>query len=357
MAKGHEGWVAIVPETKGWGSSVFAAGNYLFADSETLSISKEFTERADKITYGRALKPSNRVNGPQKPGGGIQFQFRSDDVLPTLMSHYQMYKGSSQGGTATGTVVYDLVPSKSEPNWTGSAFGNGTYGAAAGDMFTVGVIKKFFDTTQNGGTNSMWFKSCIADSLEFNLTASDDAKMTANFKAYDVDAGTALGASLNPSNASIGSYSTKPSFIAWVGTLLFAGQSLDITTISFTSANNTEDRSIIGRKNPSKYPLGRVSVKGKIDLDIPKDGLKWMGSQLADGTFAVSGTLYNSVNDSVIFAMPMCKYESFEMNLAGGNSESTFSIPFVAYESEDGGTAPIKWTVRTTGYGTVFDHI
>lgn len=357
MAKGYEGWLAIVPETKGWGSSTFTAGNYIYADSEALGVHKEFIERPEKITYGRALKASSRISSVQKPGGAVTFQPRSDDCIPTLMAHFQMYTATSLGGTASGTVLYTFVPSRTEPNWVGSSFGTGTYGAASGDMFTVGVWKKFFNTTSNGGTNGQAYTSGIVDELSITYTAGQDLKFSPNFKFYSVDAGTALPATRDPNNAVFGSYSTRSSIISWNGTLAFDGGSLDITSITVKSQNNTEDRSVLGRKNPSKYPFGRLLVSGSLELDLPKDGLKYIGSMLNNSNFSITGSFYNGANDYMTINMPKCCYNPFEINFSGGQNETTFSIPFLAYESEDGGTAPIAIQVGATGWGTVFNHI
>lgn len=357
MAKGFEGWLAVVPETKGWGSSAFTQGDYWNADSESLQINKEFIERPEKITFGRALKASSRISGVQKPGGAITYQPRSNDCIPVFMAHFQKYVATSLGGTASGSVLYTFVPTKTEPNWTGSAFANGNYTAASGDMFTVGVYKKFFDTSSNGGTNGMAFTSGVVDQLQMTYTAGQDAKLTPTFKFYNVDAGTPLSSARNPNNAVFGSYSTRSSFISWNGTLLFDGNSLDITSITINSQNNTEDRSVLGRKNPSKYPFGRFLISGSLDLDLPKDGLKYVGSMLANGTFSITGSLYNGANDYVVFNLPQCCYNPFDINFANGQSETTFSIPWQAYESEDGSTAPVTIQVGATGWGTAFNHI
>jgi tail tube protein len=355
MAKGFEGWLAIVPETGGWGSSAFAQGNYIFADSEALQINKEFIERPEKITYGRAQKASSRISSLQKPGGALTYQFRSEDSLPILMAHFQMYIGTA-AGTAAGTSIYTFVPAKTEPNWAGSAWGTGTYGATSGDMFTVGVWKKFFNTTTNGGTNAMAFTSGIVDQLQITLTAGQDAKFTPNMKFYSVDAGTALPATRDPNNAVFGSYSTRSSFTSWNGTLTVGGVSIDITSVTINSQNNSEDRQIIGRLNPSKYPFGRYLVTGSLDLDLPKDGLRYVGSMLSNQAFAITGSLYNGADDYLSFNLPACRYNPFEINFSGGQGETTFSIPFVAYESEDGGTSPITVVVRTSGWGSRFNH-
>lgn len=355
MAKAFEGWLVIVPETRGWGSNTFTEGKYIYADSESLQVNKEFTERPDKITYGRSMKASSRISGVQKPGGPINYQFRSDDSLHVFMAHFQMYTGTAVG--SAGTALYTFVPTKGEPNWVGSNFGTGTYGAATGDMFTVGVYKKLFNTSSNGGTNGFAYTSGIVDQLELTLTAGQDAKLVPSFKFYNVDPGTVFGTNRDPSNTVFGSYSQKSSFMSWVGTLSFAGQSIDITSIKITSKNNTEDRAVLGRLNPSKYPFGRFLISGSLDLDFPKDGMKYIGSMLSNQGFSITGSLYNGANDYVTFNLPNCKYAPVEVNFAGGQSETTFSIPFVAYESEDGGTSPITVQVGCYGWGSVFNKL
>lgn len=355
MSKGFDGWIALVPETKGWGSTTYTKGHFLHVDSEAVHINKEFKERPEKIVFGRSLKPSSRVSGQQMPGGDLTYQFRSDDCLAILGAHYQNYVATSLGGTATGTVKYTFTPAKTEPNWIGSAFGTGTYGADPGDMYTVGVYKKIFNTGSYNGTNGFRFSSGIVDSIEMTLAPNDDAKMKLGLKFYGVDGGTKLGTALDPPNSTLGSYSSLSSFMSWNGTLTVAGESLGITSMNITTKNNSETKNIIGYINPTRYPQGRFEVSGSFDVDLPKDGLKWIGSMLANRTFAIAGTLFNSTYDQVTISVPAAYYKTMELDLKGGQAETTFSIPFVAYESEDGATSPITLAVTTQGWGTVFD--
>jgi len=219
------------------------------------------------------------------------------------------------------------------------------------------VYKKLFNTTQNSGTNGMAFTSGVVDQLEITMTAGQDAKLAPTYKFYNVDAGTALGTQLDPSNTVFGSYSAKSSFMSWNGTLSFAGQSIDITSIKVTSKNNTEDRQVVGRKNPSKYPFGRFMISGSLELDFPKDGIKYIGSMLGNEGFAVTGSFYNGPHDYMTINMPNCKYAPFEVNFAGGQGETTFSLPFVAYESENGLVSPITVQVGCTGFGSAFNKL
>lgn len=358
MSKGFDGWIALVPETKGWGSSVYAKGNFLHVDSEALHINKEFKERPEKIVFGRSLKPSSRVSGQQNPGGELTFQPRSDDCLPALAAHFQNYTATSLGGTASGTVQYTFTPAKTEPNWLGSAFGTGVYGADPGDMFTVGVVKKIFNTTQYGGTNGFKYSSGIVDSLEMTMAPNDDLKFKLGMKFYSVDAGTKLGTLLDPPlGTTMANYSTKTSFMSWTGTLTVAGEALGITGMTTMLANNSEVKNVIGRLNPIRFPQGRYGVEGSFEVDLPKDGLKWIGSMLANSPFALTGTFYNSDFDQVAFSIPNARYKTMELDLKGGAAETVFSIPFVGYESEDGSESPITVVVTTTGWGTSLDNL
>ena len=352
MAKGFEGWVCLLPEDKGWkGTSTLIRGNFLFADEESLSINKNIIERPGKITHGRALKASGRVLGEQTPGGDVTFQFRSDDVPMVCAAHFQKFIGSALGGTATGTTLFTFVPEKGVPNFTGSAFGTGAYTAGKGDCYTVSVLKKFFDTTENGGTTAQWYKSCVVDELMFTMTAGDDAKCKAAFRAGNVDVGSVVGSLLNP-NSSLGSYSTKESFEWWSATLSYGGGTLDVNKFEWSSKNNMDPFKVLGSQNPSRYRFGRNQVEGSFDLDMPYDGLKHFATMLGGSAFAVTATLYNGVHDYVTFNFPNCRLRPIEANLRGGDQETAFTLPFTAYEAENGSTAPVTVQVETTTWGS-----
>jgi hypothetical protein len=354
MSKGFEGWLMIVPEDKGWaGTSTAIRGNALFADSESMRINQDIKERPGKLVYGRALKASNRVVGEQVPDGDIEWQFRSDDLPPVLMAHFQKYIGTAFGGAGTlvGSAQFTFVPEKGVPNFTGSAYGTGAYTAAKGDAYTVGVIKKLFDTTQNSGTNAQWYKSCLVDSVSWSMAAGDDAKVKASFKAARVDYGTAIPQASNPSS-SLGSYSPYSSYEFWTGTLVWAGGTIDVSKLEWTSKNNMSEFKAIGNKNPSRYNFGRYDISGSLDLDFPYDGFKYFGSMIGGSSFALTATMYNGTSDWVSFSFPNCRLKPIEVNMKGGDQETTFGLPFAAYESEDGQTSPVTVIVHTQTYGS-----
>lgn len=354
MSKGYEGWLAILPEDAGWkGTSTLIRGNVLFADSESLQINQEIKERPGKIVYGRALKASNRTVGEQTPGGDVEFQFRSNDLPLVCLAHFQKYIGVAYGGAGTlvGSSQFTFVPEKGVPNSSGSAYGTGVYTAAKGDLFTVGVVKKFFDTTENGGTNAQWFKSCIVDELMFTASAGDDAKCKASFRAGNVDMGTALPASVNP-DSSFGSYSALDSFEHWTATLAWAGGTLDVTKLEWSSKNNLDEYRALGSRNPSRYRFGRYDISGSFDLDFPYDGMKYFATMVAETPITITATFYNGTSDWVSFSFPNARLKPIEASMKGGDQETTFSLPFSAYESEDGTTAPVTVVVHTLTYGS-----
>jgi hypothetical protein len=355
MAKGFEGYIAVLPETKGWGTTTSSEGFFLYADSESLSIGQEFTDRPDKLVQGRAEKPASRTVSAQKPNGDIEFQMRSDDVLSVLMGHFQKYTGTTMFKTGT-PANYTFVPEKKQPDWVGSSWGTGGYTSDSGDIYTFGILRKILDNS-DGTDNSTLFSNCIVDQLVFNLEADNDAKITASIKSKSVDVGTHIGSSLNPPS-SLGSYSSLSPFEGYEGTFSIGGRTdLDITSITFTSVNNTEDRSSLGDLNPTKYDFGRYMVTGVAQIDAPPEALAHLGSMASDLSLAINGTLWNGSNDYITISMPNCKYEPFDVNLSGASSTTEYGLAFKAFESADGATAPISVVVQTTGMGSAFTKL
>ena len=355
MSKGYEGWINI-REGNGWGSTTVREGMFYYVDSVDLSPNKEFTERPEKIVFGRGLKSAHRTSGAQKPGGSVDFQPRSDDLPMVLMSHCQMYNGTVSAGVAT----YTFTNVKTQPDWAGATYGTGAvaslYPTAAGDMFVVDVEKKFHDVTTSA--NKEEYISCIADEITLTAAANEDLKLSASFKADSY--GSVNSAASEDPNSSQGSYSTNSQFDYFRGTMTVAGDAstaIDITNFSVTSSNGAEERVVIGQLNPSKYPFGRTSIKGEFTLDMPDDGLKHVGSMLDNVTFALTGTWFNAANDQIAFNMPDCRRDPFGVNQSGGEETNEMTIPYTAYESADGDTAPITWTVITTGLGSAFDIV
>ncbi len=284
----------------------------------------------------------------------MEFQFRSDDLPFLLLAHFQKYIGTRFAGTGSSanTSKFTFVNEKAVPSFGGVAFGTGGYTAAAGNVFTMSVVKKYFDTTQNNGTNAQWYKSCIVDQLTISADADDDAKITASIKAGTADYGTAIASASNP-NSALGSYSTKPVFNSWSFNVTWGGGTLAINRIEINSMHNLEERVVLGTISPVDYRFGRTVVEGSVDIDWPYDGLKYFGTLLGGSAFSVVGTLSNGTTDFMIVNMPNCRLKDFEAPLKPGEDTVTSSLPFEAFESEDGLTAPLTVIVATDTYGSV----
>lgn len=349
MSKGYDGWI-LCREGNGWGSTTVKEGMAYYVDSVDMGPNKEFTERPEKIVYGRSLPANTRTSGALKPGGSLDFQPRSDDFPMLLMAHNQMYTGTVSAGVAT----YTFVPVQTNPDWGGASYGSGSYTTPAGDMFVVDVWQKMHNASS--AANVQKYTSCIVDELTLTAAANEDLKSTVSFKADSY--GTANSPDSDNPNSSLGSYSTNSMFEFFTGTVFFAGDSstaIDITNLTITSKNGAEERVVIGKRDPSKYPFGRTMVNGEMTMDLPEDGLKHMGSMLDGEALSVSGTWFNSADDFIAFSCENVRRDPFSVNQSGGEETNEMTIPFTAYESADGETAPITWTVKTTGLGSAFE--
>ena len=353
MPKGFEGWVVAERQIGGWTFDDFTAeGHFFYADSESLSPNQEYKDRPEKITYGMTEKLNSRTKGPQKPGGDLTFQPRSNDVVNVFMSHFQKYIGVDSGN-GDGTSIYTFVPCKAQPDWAGTLYGTGAYTGTEGDMFVNNYHVKFNDTTA-GTNNAKKFGRAFADQIVLESAAGEDVKLTASLKskefAFARDTSTPPGAR--------GSYSELTPFEFFEGTITVDGRTdLEITNFSLTSSRNSEDRPTVGNLNPTKYDFGRYTCEGVIQVDAPKEVTWHLGSMLLDETFAIAGTWFNSASDYMIVSIPNAKYQPFDVNLSAGDAQTEYGIAWKAYESNDGTTSPITVTVKTTGMGSAFDVI
>ncbi len=351
MSKGYDGWI-IVSEGNGWGSTTVREGHALFVDGVDLGPNKEFTERPEKIVFGRGLQSTMRTSGAVKPGGSVDFQPRSDDFPMILMAHCQMYEGTVSASVAT----YTMVNVKTQPDWAGATYGSGSYVTAAGDMFVVDVERKFHAAASAG--NKETFVSAIVDEITLTSAANEDLKIAAVFKADSY--GSVNSAASEDPDSSLGSYSSNNQFEYFSGTLTIAGDTnttIDITNFTVTSKNGAEDRVVLGLLNPARYPFGRISVQGEFTMDMPEDGLRHIGSMLDNVTMGVTATWFNADNDFIALDMPLCKRDPFAINQSGGEDTNEMTVPYTAYESLDGLTAPVTWTIRTTGLGSAFEIV
>jgi hypothetical protein len=323
------GYISVTPNLGAYtGAVIDGKGMRLYADKENLQVGAQYRD-LDLVGNSRVI--NNRAHLPNLPQGQFTFTPRSNDILAPLMAHFQLRAGSALSG---GTTYYEFTPSLRSPSTFGSSFGTGTYGLS-GDMFTVNVTKLV-----NG--SAIRFNQGVCDTLVWDFKASDDFSLTSEYRFKSV---SLIGSS---SAGSTGSYSTLPSFSGFNSSIDFMG----VAPVDFklTLKNKVSDYKPAGGTY-SYYKFTDYFVEGNATIDLSKVSLAYLGSMLGTQSFSISGTLSNSLADRIIFQIPNCRMNDFDLKLG----ENTISIPFRAYEP-DSFSAPIKVMVWTQHYSaTTFE--
>lgn len=334
MSQKHEAHITVW-EDYSWRGTAQTNPHALYVDSESFSVGKEIKDLQNLSRDGRVSKLESQVGNAIKPNGKFTFQPRDDDLANILFSHYQM-------GTRTGSgpYTYTLVPSKGNPTYTNNSIrGEGLYGEGTGDVYSSSFMKKYFDTNENGGTNSIFFRHGICDKLSYNITSSEDLKVSCDYKFRDVVVGTAY--SLNPGDVGEGSYSTQSAWEWFEGTVLVGGDSLSLKSIEWEGNNNLTEKSVMSRRDPDWFAFGDYTTEGNFNLDFPKDGMLQIGSMIGTKVFSIVGTLFKTGTEFLAFDMPYCTRRPFDVAIDGKRVES--NIPFKAFEKD--GTSPVTITL------------
>lgn len=335
MSKKYESYITVFEDTN-WRGDSLGSSFPLYVDSESLDAGKQIINNNNLIRDGRVNKQESQVSGPIKPEGVITFQPRVDDIGAVLYSHFQLLQESG-----TGPYSYIYNPSKYPPRFNDSSSSSeGTYGSEPQAVYSVSFLKKCFDTTENGGTNSMLFKHGVCDSLSLNVGAGEDVKLECNYKFRDLIDGTAI--SDNPPSSHVGSYSENAPFEWYHGTVTIDGVDFSIESINLRSVNSLEEKSILGRREPDSFIFKEYLVEGQFSLDFPKDGMLQIGSMFDLSEFSISGTLFQGTSNKITFEVPNCIRQPFNVGL--NEDTVTATIPFKGFEKD--GTSP--FTVRVT---------
>jgi len=329
MSKKDQGFISIY-EDNSWISNGVNSPSALYVDSESLSLNKEIKSLDNLVSGGRAPLIESQISGAVKPAGNVTFQPRVDDVGKVFYSHFQC------GTIKDGTSIF--VPSKNNPKYTSDLPSTGTYGAAAGGVYSVSFLKKYFNTSDNGGTNSTYYKHGICDDLEMNMSINKDFVVNASYKFRDYEYGTAIAA--NPGTLSdVGSYSPYAPWEWFQGTIAFENTSIGLETLSVKCSNNLVEKSRLGRLNPEQFTFRDHTVEGQFSMDFPTDGLLSVGSMLDLNKFSLSGTLVNGTN-KLLIDMPHCIRMPFDVNI---KKTVNINTPFKAMQYD--GTSPITVTL------------
>jgi len=332
MSRKESAFISLYQDVS-WSSDSVINPDTLWVDSESLALNKEIKSLDNLTRGGRIPLISSQVSGAVKPAGDINYQPRPIDLNKILYSHFQC---GTQLGTDTtpGTNIY--VPSKNNPIYSDEPPCNGGYGEGTGGVYSVSILKKYFDTN---GTNSTYFKHGICDTLEFNVESRSDLKVKASYKFRDYVSGTQIAGV--PDSALVGSYSSDTPWEGFHGTLLIDNQSIPLETFSTRTSNNLIERSSVARQNPEDFTFGDFTAEGNFSMNFPTDGLSYIGSMIDVKEFGLSGTFLNGAN-LLIFDMPHCVRMPFDVNL---DKRVTMGIPYKAFEKD--GTSPI--TVLVAG--------
>jgi hypothetical protein len=334
IKKGYkDGFVSVLPETAGYpASSVFVTtGNRLPIITESLSLNQSVVDLYPITSSGR--QASFRVNTRNNPGGQLTFPVRTNDCIPLFQSHFQKRIGTTP---AVGTTYYEFSPNRGSMVMYGSSFGTGSYTTAgSSSAFSVSLYKQIQGS-------SYLFTNGLCDTLSFLFESRGEAIVTSGMVfANGVTVGTGLG-------LPYGSFSNLPHFSGHQFTATFLD--LPIISMEIESKNNIQRYHPVSFSNVL-HKFGRYQVSGRAIVDASKVSLAHFGSMLGASSFQVSGTLYGDERNKMVFQMPNCVLNKYEINI----NEDTIVMPFSCYESEDGGTAPLTIKLWTRNYsGTSF---
>lgn len=320
------GFISVMPELNGYGASSPALGTGFMMPflSESLAIDKAFR---DLDVVGRNRITNQRRPMYTTPQGAVEFALRSNDIIPILQSHFQKRIGTT---LSVGTTYYEFVPTKGRVDLVGSQFGTGSYTSAAScNALSLSVYKNMAGT-------GILFKTGVADKLTFKMHSIIEPTVSAEFQFRE---GTVMGTS---SSHPYGTYSSLGEYSPTTCSVDFLG--LSVLDFEFTSDDNVELRNVLGDNRPI-HKFGRYELKGKATVDLSKDRLKHFGTVLSGSSFSVSATMFNGAHDRIIFQMADCRMNEFSIGVS-----DIYSVPFQAFASEDGSTAPIKIGVWTQHY-------
>ncbi len=339
MPSGFEGWISVFEDDNVDGST-FSNPQVWHVDKETLTFGKSIERNARLLSQSRSPRVEELLYKEAKPEGEVVYQFRASDILKPLYCHFQL-------ATLISTTLpyrYGFYTRTNPLDWENrGTYPTGTYGAAYGRPYTISVLKKTFDTSDYGGTNSYFFQHGIVNKLTFDCQSGDDAKLAVSFKFRDLDKGTPVSA--NPNSSSTGSYSTDSCFYSHSATVTLDGFAFDISGFQVESNQGVQEYSRVGRQAPENYQFSNYSARGAFTLDLPSTAQDHVEGMFNGNTFSFVATLFNGTSERVILDMPYCRRLPFDFQNPG-NTSWKGRIPFEAFEST--GIHPLKVTVDTS---------
>ena len=345
MAKGYEASLTVW-ENDGWFDTGTSDPFLPLLESEGLIRQQIITERNSMVRNTRSMLATSMFLEESKPQGHIEFVPRLENCSAIFMSHFQMSEQVDTGSSFIDT----FVPSKTHPRFTGGdTYGDGTYGAISGDVYSIDIIKQFPDHSY--GPNAQHFKRGLCDELSFSMAANEDFKIRADFKFKDWESRTGYP---EPGETGAGTY-TSGTITDWShGTWTIGGHDVgtDITDSGITSINISCRNNLTEKKSPGSgtrqtFSYGDYTVKGDFTAEYINDDIQdFTEGGLYDLTFPIFGTIWHNATDYIIIEMPHCRLKNAEHSLPKPEELYQTTVPFEAYGVD--GTTPIKVTLHTT---------
>ena len=345
MAKGYEASLTVW-ENDGWFDTGTSDPFLPLLESEGLIRQQIFIERNSMVRNTRSTLPDSLILEESKPQGHIEFVPRLENCSAIFMSHFQMSEQVDTGSSFIDT----FVPSKTHPRFTGGdTYGDGTYGAVAGDVYSIDIVKKFPDWNRGGGENAQHFKRGLCDELSFSMAANEDFKIKADFKFKDWESLSDLA---NPGETGQGTY-TSGTITDWShGTWFIEAAEVgefsqeELSSMTIVCRNNITEKKSPGSGTRQTFSYGDYTVKGEFTSEYTFDEWQDLTASGFDAFFPIHGTIWHNDTDYMIIELPYCKVKNVEHSLVKPDEFFSNTVPFEAYEND--GTAPIKITLHTT---------
>jgi hypothetical protein len=346
MAKGYEASLTVW-ENDGWFDTGTSDPFLPLLEGEGLVRQHMIVERNSMVRNTRSMLATSMYREESKPQGYIEFVPRLENCSAIFMSHFQMSEQVDTGSSFIDT----FVPSKTHPRFTGGdTYGDGTYGAVSGDVYSIDIIKKFPDHASFPGVNAHHFKRGLCDELSFSMAANEDFKIKADFKFKDWEA---LENHPDPGAVGEGTYSsgtiTDWSHGSWYIEAAEVGEpstESGLSSISISCRNNLTEKKTPGSGTRQIFAYGDYTVKGEFSCEFINDDWQDLTVGGFQSYFPIHGTIWHNDTDYMIIEMPYCKVKNVEHSLVKPDQLFQNTIPFEAYEND--GTAPIKITLHTT---------
>lgn len=340
MSVGYEALIRV-QAAESWGSqSAFAKrGIYLYADSVRPDFGAQPRERDNKLIGGRESSGSTYSVDSFQPTCEITWQPRVDDILPFMLAHFQI-------GTSLAGGTYQFWRIDRNLTWTTNGSNIGT------NPYSINVDVYYGNSLIGGGTgaNGYRFFNGIVDKLTFNGKYGEDFKCTAMLKFLSGSRFN-FAAGIGTAPSSLGSYSDFSVLTDWMGTVNITGESsLDIDGVELSFDNKTAERSKLGQRGYSRFPLAaHWMAEGNFEMEFNRDL-----NEIAEGTTQIGTVDVKGGNgNQMSFLYHNFVFRPNNPEVSDGQSLVDITVPFRAYPTKSSGTSCSVYVYTGSTYGSL----